>query len=166
MPNGFHTRGGTTMYTRNISNATNTTSCLKDVNTILPLTGDGGNNFFTRNAIVDGRVTFEPSYHTKGGIILHRIHPDSYIECRITFINLTQANTEAVFKVFLVFDYNNPTGGIYINSSPTTIKSNKEQTVFLSFFGGGLGAIYPVIEPAANVDIQTRGFLVSVLENR
>lgn len=164
---GFHIPGGSIMYARNVSNAANTLNCPVGVDTIIPLTGDGNNNFNTRNAEIDGRVTFDDAYNSgKGGIILNRIHHDSYIECRLTYVYLGSSNAEAVFKVRLVSNLADPNSGVIISNQPVVIKTDKEQTSFLSFYGGDIDAIYPLVEPDSTSDFQINGFLISVLETR
>lgn len=164
---GFHIPGGSTMYARNVSNGENTTSCPVGVSTVLPLLGLGGANFNTRNSNIPGKLEFDDTYNSgKGGIITYEVHPDSYFECRLTYKNLSAANTEAVFRVRLVDTLADPDTGIFINSAPVEIKTTKEQTVFLSFYGGGIDAFYPLCQPDVTSNIQLTGFLVSCIENR
>lgn len=156
---------GTRLIERNISNATNSTSCPAGVDTTLPLLNTGGAPFESDN-VRKGKLEFDPLFNGgKGGIITERISRDAHFEVRLTWINTGAANTEAVFKIFLGDDLGNPASGIFINSSPIPIKSEKEQTIPLSFFGNKIKVIYPVVNPDNATTINLRGMLISAWEN-
>lgn len=160
---------GTQMLERNVSNsqvnAANIVSCVNDVDTTLQLTGDGGVPFATRNLSI-GKLQFDSAFNGgKGGIICDNIHPDSAFTTRTTFENTTAANTTAVFKMFLAFNKAVPGTGVLINDSPKTVKTDKEQTADHEFFGGGIGAIYPVCNPELTINVRVNGFLIKCLEN-
>ena len=160
---------GTQMLSRNVSNlpsnAANTVSCTAMTDNTLQLTGDGTSPFNTRNCTI-GKLEFDPAFNGgKGGLLVQNIHRDSHFQVRTTFFNTTAANTDGVFKIFLAFDKDVPGTGVLISTSPIQIKQSVEQTALHVFFGGGLGAIYPVCNPTLTSSIRTNGFDVTCWEN-
>ena len=155
-------------YVNNVSNAvgvSNVTNCLLDVDTALPLIGDGGNNKIF-GTIATGKCSFDPTFNSNnGGIITDLLADNTQFTVRITVVNL-DAQTTAVMKSFLAFDKTIPGTGVTIKSSPLTIRQDKEQAFIQTFFGGGIEAIYPVIEPQMTRDIQINGFQAQALENQ
>lgn len=160
---------GTQMLERNISNdqgnAANTVTCTAGVDTTLQMTNDGGSPFATRN-LSTGKLEFDSTFNGgKGGIICDNIHPDSHLATRTTFFNGSASNTTGQFKIFIAFNKAIPGTGVLINDSPKTIKTALEQTADHRFFGGGIGAIYPVTNIDNTSDIRLNGFLITCWEN-
>jgi hypothetical protein len=150
----------------NISNAANTTSVSATTDTPFPLVNDGANSFQTSN-VTSGKLWFDPTFNGgTGGIIVDGLKPESGIYSRITYVCLGGGNTNAVLKLFLVFDKTDPGTGVSIVTSPQEIRQGVEQSIDLYAFHDGIEAIYPVINSDGARDYQLNGFDVVLFENQ
>jgi hypothetical protein len=158
--------GLTKGYINNVSNAegvSNETTCTAGVDTTTPLLGDGTNNF-TAGPMASGKLELDASFNGGlGGIIVDKLASGTDHDIRFTFQNI-DGPTTCLVKAFLVFDKTVPGTGVKISTSPIDVRQNVEQTTTISFFDGGIEAIYLQINSEVTRDYQINGVKFKALE--
>jgi hypothetical protein len=153
-------------YLTNVSNAIgpeNSTVAATDVDTTLPLNGNGANNV-EWTSVTEGKLKFDDTFNSNnGGIIIDQLDPQTEITFRVSVTQLTAGQSIAVIKVALVPDKTLPTSNlILIESGELTFKQNTRHHVELSAFRGTAQAIYIQIHntsPSHNYQLDGAKFM-------